>query len=135
MDYAVMVGLLGIFTAILWRVVFVLTRSIQRNLDEFKAYTREGFARQDQATNEVKEGLAKYEQAMAEGFARQDQAMAEGFARQDRLMKEGFAKQDKRLDKHEALIFDLAREVSLLTGALMGIPAHQRDREKVGSRD
>ena len=132
MDYAVMVGLLGIFTAILWRVVFVLTRSIQRNLDEFKAYTREGFARQDQA---MKEGLAKQERATNGSFAKYEQAMAEGFARQDRLLKEGFAKQDKRLDKHEALIFDLAREVSLLTGAPMGIPAHQRDREKVGSRD
>ena len=135
MDYAFIVGLLGIFSAITWRVTFVLTRSMQRSQDEFKAFTAERFARQDEA-------LAKQGEAMKEGFARQDEALAkqgeamkEGFARRDEAMKEGFAKQEKRLDRHEALLVGLAREVSLLTGALMGVPTHPRDREKVGSRD
>ena len=124
MDYAVIVGLLGIFSAITWRVTFVFTRSMQRSQDEFKAFTAERFARQDEA-------LAKQGEAMKEGFARQGEALA----KQGEAMKEGFAKHEKRLDRQEALLVGLAREVSLLTGALMGVPTHPRDREKVGSRD
>ncbi len=48
MDYAVMIGLFGISTAVVWRVVFVLTRGIERSLREFKTLTNERFDRQDE---------------------------------------------------------------------------------------
>lgn len=128
MDYAVVVGLIGIFSAIMWRVTLVFTRSLRRSQDDFKAFTAERLARQDEA---MKKGFARQDAAMKEGFARQDEAMA----KQGEAMKEGFAKHEKRLDRQEALLVGLAREVSLLTGALMGVPAHPGDREKVGSRD
>ena len=111
MDYAVVVGLLGIWTAILWRVIFVLFRSIERSLDEFKTLTNERFDRQDAAINE--------------GFARQD----ERFDRLERRLD----KQDERLESHGALLLQLVRDVGLLTGALIGIPG--KEREKVGSRE
>ena len=47
MDYAVMIGLFGIWTAVLWRVVFVLFRGIERSLEEFKTLMNERFDRQD----------------------------------------------------------------------------------------
>ncbi len=111
MDYAVVVGLFGIWTAILWRVIFVLTRGFERSLDEFKALTNERFDRQDSA--------------IKEGFAGQD----ERFDRQDRRLD----KQDERLERHGALLLQLVRDVGLLTGALIGIP--ERERERVGSRE
>ena len=125
MDYAVVVGLFGIWTAILWRVIFVLTRGFERSLDEFKALTNERFDRQDRA---IKEGFARQD----ERFDRQD----ERFDRQDRR----FDRQDRRLDKqhehlerHGALLLQLVRDVGLLTGALIGTPG--KEREKVGSRE
>ena len=120
-DYAVIAGLIGIHSAIAWRVKFVLTRRIHNSRDEFKAFTSERFARHDQATKE--------------GFDRRDLTTKGGFARLERTMKEGFARQEERLDKHEALLFELVREVSFLRGALMGVPTHPGDRERVGSRD
>ncbi|MXY77070.1 MAG: hypothetical protein F4Y40_08315 [Acidimicrobiia bacterium] len=110
-DYAVVVGLFGIPVAFFWRVVFVLTRSIERSLEEFKAHTNERFDRQDAA---IREGFAKQE----ERFDRQD-------GRLDR--------QDDRLERHGALLLQLVRDVGLLTGSLIGIPG--KEREKVGSRE
>ncbi len=68
MHYAVVVGLFGISVAFFWRVVFVLTRGIERSLEEFKALTNERLDRQDAA--------------IKEGFARQDERQE----RQDALL-------------------------------------------------
>ena len=125
MDYAVVVGLLGIWTAILWRVIFVLFRSIERSLDEFKTLTNERFDRQDAAINE---GFARQD----ERFARQDERFARQDGRFDRLDRR-LDKQDERLERHGALLLQLVRDVGLLTGALIGIPG--KEREKVGSRE
>ena len=134
MDYAVVVGLFGISVAFFWRVVFVLTRSIERSLEEFKALTNERFDRQDAA---IKEGFARQDERFArqdERFDRQDERFArqdERFDRQDAAIKEGFAQQDERQERQDALLLQLVRDVGLLTGALIGMPS--RDREKVGS--
>ena len=64
MDYAAVVGLFGISTAIAWRVVFVLMRGIE----EFRTLTNERFDRQDRV--------------IKEGFARQDAR----FDQQERLL-------------------------------------------------
>ena len=130
MDYAVVVGLFGISVAFFWRVVFVLTRNIERSLEEFKTLTNERFDRQDAA---IREGFARQDERFArqdERFARQDERFDrqdERFARQD----ERFAKQDECLERQGALLLQLVRDVSLLTGALIGLPS--REREKVGS--
>lgn len=132
MDYAVVVGLFGIWAAILWRVVFVLARGIEKSLEEFKTLTNERFDRQDRA---IKEGFAGQDERFArqdERFDRQD----ERFARQEgRLDKQGerLERQGERLDRQGALILRLVREVGLLTGALIGTPG--KEREKVGSRE
>ena len=94
MDYAVIVGLFAASTAISWRVTFVLTRSIEKSLDEFKTQTNERLDRQDK-----------------------------------RMVKQG-----ESLEQHGALLLQLAREVSLLTGALMGMPNAKGEKERVGSR-
>ena len=99
MEYAVVVGLFGISVAFFWRVVFVLTRGIERSLEEFKTLTNER-------------------------FDRQDAAIREGFAKQD----ERFAGQDERLERHGALLLQLVRDVGLLTGALIGIPGKERKK-------
>lgn len=106
MDYAAVVGLFGISTAIAWRVVFVLMRGIE----EFRTLTNERFDRQDRV--------------IKEGFARQDAR----FDQQERRLD----KQGERLDRQGALILRLVRDVGLLTGALIGTPG--KEREKVGSR-
>ena len=125
MDYAVVVGLFGISVAFFWRVVFVLTRSIERSLEEFKALTNERFDRQDAA---IREGFAKQEERFDrqdERFDRQD----ERFDRQDGRLD----RQDERLERHGALLLQLVRDVGLLTGAVIGMPG--KEREKVGSRE
>ena len=156
-DYAVVVGLLGIWTAILWRVIFVLFRGIERSLDEFKTVTserfdrqdaaiREGFARQDERFDRQDERFARQDErfdrqdaAIKEGFARQDERFArqdERFARQDGRfdrLERRLDKQDEHLERHGALLLQLVRDVGLLTGALIGIPG--KEREKVGSRE
>lgn len=130
MDYAVVVGLFGISVAFFWRVVFVLTRGIEKSLEEFKALTNERFDRQDAA---IKEGFARQDERFAmqdERFARQD----ERFDRQDKRfdsLERRLDKQDEHLERQGALMLRLVRDVSLLTGALIGIPS--REREKVGS--
>ncbi|MCY4623186.1 MAG: hypothetical protein OXD34_15390 [bacterium] len=128
MDYAVVVGLFGISTAITWRVVFVFYRGIEKSLEEFKTVTNDRFDRQDRV---IKEGFARQDAR----FEKQDAR----FDRQDRVIKEGFDRQERRLDKQGerldsqgALILRLVREVGLLTGALIGTPG--KEREKVGSR-
>lgn len=125
MDYAVMIGLFGIWTAVLWRVVFVLFRGIERSLDEFKTLTNERFDRQDRA---IKEGFARQDERFArqdERFDRQD----ERFVRLDRRLD----RQDECLERHGALILQLVRDVGMLTGVLIGSPG--KEREKVGSRE
>ncbi len=160
MDYAVVVGLFGISTAITWRVVFVFYRGIEKSLEEFKTVTNDRFDRQDRV---IKEGFARQDARFEKQdarFDRQDRVIKEGFARQDarfekqdarfdrqdarfdrqdRVIKEGFNRQERRLDKQGerldsqgALILRLVREVGLLTGALIGTPG--KEREKVGSR-
>ena len=153
MDYAVVVALFGIWTAILWRVIYVLFRGIEKGLEEFKTLTnerfdrqdaaiREGFARQDERSDRQDERFARQDERFArqdERFARQDERFArqdERFARQDeRFAKqdEQFARQDERLERHGKLLLQLVRDVGLLTGALIGIPG--KEREKVGSRE
>ncbi len=59
MDYAVMIGLFGISTAVVWRVVFVLTRGIERSLKEFKTLTNERFDRQDERFDRQGERLER----------------------------------------------------------------------------
>ena len=110
MDYAAVVGLFGISTAIAWRVVFVLMRGIEEGLEDFRTLTNERFDRQDRV--------------IKEGFARQDAR----FDQQERRLD----KQGERLDRQGALILRLVRDVGLLTGALIGTPG--KEREKVGSR-
>lgn len=130
MDYAVVVGLFGISVAFFWRVVFVLTRGIEKSLEEFKALTNERFDRQDAA---IKEGFARQD----ERFAMQDERFAmqeKRFDRQDERfdsLERRLDKQDEHRERQGALMLRLVRDVGLLTGALIGIPS--REREKVGS--
>ena len=112
MDYAVMIGLFGIWTAVLWRVVFVLFRGIERSLEEFKTLINERFDRQD------------------ERFDRQD----ERFARQGGRLDRRLDRQDESLERHGALILQLVRDVGLLTGALIGTPGKERERSAPTSR-
>ena len=139
MDYAVVVGLFGISVAFFWRVVFVLTRGIERSLEEFKTLTNERFDRQDAA---IKEGFARQD----ERFARQDERFAKQDERFDRLERrldkqgerldrqgECLERQGGRLDRQDALILRLVKDVSLLTGALIRKPAEES--EQVGSRE
>lgn len=133
MDYAVVVGLFGISVAFFWRVVFVLTRGIERSLEEFKTLTNERFDRQDAA---IKEGFARQD----ERFARQDERFAKQDERFDRLERrldkqgerldrqgECLERQGGRLDRQDALILRLVKDVSLLTGALIRKPAEESD--------
>lgn len=146
MDYMVVVGLFGISVAFFWRVVFVLTRGIERSLEEFKTLTNERFDRQDAA---IKEGFARQD----ERFARQDERFAKQDERFDRLERrldkqgerldrqgerldrqgECLERQGGRLDRQDALILRLVKDVSLLTGALIRKPAEES--EQVGSRE
>ena len=130
MDYAVVVGLFGISVAFFWRVVFVLTRGIEKSLEEFKALTNERFDRQDAA---IKEGFARQDERFAmqdERFAMQDERFAMQDKRFDSLERR-LDKQDEHRERQGALMLRLVRDVGLLTGALIGIPS--REREKVGS--
>ena len=131
MDYAVVVGLFGISVAFFWRVVFVLTRGIERSLDEFKSVTNERFDRQDAA---IQKGFARQDERFDRLERRLDQHderfdLQDG--RFDRLERR-LDQQDERLERQSALILQLVRDVGLLTGALIGLPSKQR--EKVGSR-
>ena len=115
MDYAVMIGLFGIWTAVLWRVVLVLFRDIERSLEEFKTHTNERFDRLEWGINER--------------FDRQDAR----FDQQDQRLDRRLDKQDESLERQGALILQLVRDVGLLTGALIGIPS--KEREKASSRE
>ena len=125
MDYAVMIGLFGISTAVVWRVVFVLFRGIERSLEEFKTLMNERFDRQDARLDRQDARFDRQE----ERFDRQD----ERFARQGGRLDRRLDRQDESLERHGALILQLVRDVGLLTGALIGTPG--KEREKVGSRE
>ena len=147
MDYAVIVGLFGVSTAISWRVTYVLFRGIEKSLDEFKAHTNERFDRQAKA---MEEGFARHDarfDQMDVRFDRQDARLDQMDGRLDQMdvrfdgQDARFDRQDKRLikqgeslEQHGALLLQLAREVSLLTGALMGMPNAKGEKERVGSR-
>lgn len=125
MDYAVMIGLFGISTAVVWRVVFVLFRGIERSLEEFKTLMNERFDRQDARLDRQDARFDRQD----ERFDRQD----ERFARQGGRLDRRLDRQDESLERHGALILQLVRDVGLLTGALIGTPG--KEREKVGSRE
>lgn len=129
MDYAVMIGLFGVSTAVVWRVVFVLTRAIERSLEEFKTLTNERFDRLERGINERFDRQdARFDRQDAR-FDRQD----ERFARQSGRLDRRLDRQDECLERHGALILQLVRDVGLLTGALIGTPG--KEREKGGSRE
>ena len=132
MDYAVMIGLFGISTAVVWRVVFVLFRGIERSLEEFKTLMNERFDRQDARLDRQDARLDRQDarfDRQEERFDRQD----ERFARQGGRLDRRLDRQDESLERHGALILQLVRDVGLLTGALIGTPG--KEREKVGSRE
>ena len=136
MDYAVMIGLFGISTAVVWRVVFVLTRAVERSLEEFKTLTNERFDRLERGINERFDRQDERFDRQDARFDRQDERFVrqdERFARQGGRLDRRLDRQDECLERHGALILQLVRDVGLLTGALIGTPG--KEREKVGSRE